>query len=106
MNTLVVCSGGLDSVSLAYVLVEQGNLGAIVTFDYNQRHRREIDFARRAAERLGKPFHLVDIQPIGAVLSGSALTDAVDVPDGHYAEDTMKATIVPVSYTHLRAHET
>jgi len=95
MNTLVVCSGGLDSVSLAYVLVEQGNLGAIVTFDYNQRHRREIDFARRAAERLGKPFHLVDIQPIGAVLSGSALTDAVDVPDGHYAEDTMKATIVP-----------
>ena len=47
MNTLVVCSGGLDSVSLAYVLVEQGNLGAIVTFDYNQRHRREIDFARR-----------------------------------------------------------
>lgn len=95
MNTLVVCSGGLDSVSLAHMLAAGRALGAIVTFDYNQRHRREIDYARLAAERLGVPFHLVDIQTIGAVLTGSALTDAVDVPDGHYAEDTMKATIVP-----------
>ena len=95
MKTLVVCSGGLDSVSLAHKVAGAGELGAIVTFDYNQRHRREIDYARRAAERLGVSFHLVDIQPIGAVLTGSALTDAVAVPDGHYAEETMKATVVP-----------
>ena len=95
MNTLVVCSGGLDSVSLAHIVAAEGELGALVTFDYNQRHRREIDHARQAATRLGVPFQLVDITPIGAVLTGSALTDTLDVPEGHYAEDTMKATIVP-----------
>ncbi len=95
MPTLVVCSGGLDSVSLAYKMKGEGRLGALVTFDYGQRHRREIAFAREAAERLGVPFHLIDIGSIGARLTGSALTDDVEVPDGHYAEDTMKTTVVP-----------
>lgn len=95
MNTLVVCSGGLDSVSLAHKCAGEGYLAALVTFDYGQRHVREIGFAREAAARLSVPFHLIDIGPIGAVLTGSALTDDVAVPDGHYAEDTMKATVVP-----------
>ncbi|WP_062119329.1 7-cyano-7-deazaguanine synthase QueC [Aureimonas sp. AU40] len=95
MKTLVVCSGGLDSVSLAQKYAGEGDLAALVTFDYGQRHKREIDFAREAATRLAVPFHLLDIGPIGAVLSGSALTGDVAVPDGHYAEETMKATVVP-----------
>ncbi|WP_062221550.1 7-cyano-7-deazaguanine synthase QueC [Aureimonas sp. D3] len=95
MRTLVVCSGGLDSVSLAHQCAAEGHLGALVTFDYKQRHACEIDYAREAAARLGVPFHLIDIGPIGAVLTGSALTDDVAVPEGHYAEETMKATVVP-----------
>ena len=95
MKTLVVCSGGLDSVSLAHKCAGEGHLAALVSFDYGQRHKREIEFAREAAERFRVPFHLVDIGAIGAVLTGSALTDDVAVPDGHYAEETMKATVVP-----------
>ncbi|HEY0275973.1 MAG TPA: 7-cyano-7-deazaguanine synthase, partial [Paenirhodobacter sp.] len=45
--------------------------------------------------RLGVPFHLIDLRGIGAALTGSALTDDIDVPDGHYAEDTMRITVVP-----------
>lgn len=95
MKTAVVCSGGLDSVSLAHILAAEGNLSRIVSFDYGQRHRKELDFARRTAERLGVPFHLVDLRAIGAALTGSALTDDIAVPDGHYAEETMRITVVP-----------
>lgn len=95
MKTSVVCSGGLDSVSLAHVLAADHNLSRIISFDYGQRHRKEVDFAARAAQRLNVPFHLIDMRPIGAALTGSALTDDVDVPDGHYAEETMRITVVP-----------
>ncbi|MCK5932299.1 MAG: 7-cyano-7-deazaguanine synthase QueC [Fulvimarina manganoxydans] len=95
MNTALVCSGGLDSVSLAHILASKGNLARIVSFDYGQRHRKELEFARAAAERLSVNFHLVDLSRLGAALTGSALTDAIDVPDGHYAEETMRVTIVP-----------
>ena len=95
MKTIVICSGGLDSVSLAHVLADKGQLSALVSFDYGQRHRKELDFAACAATRLGVPHHLIDMRTIGAALTGSALTDDLDVPDGHYAEETMRITVVP-----------
>jgi 7-cyano-7-deazaguanine synthase len=95
MRTIVVCSGGLDSVSLAYKVAAEAELLRLVTFDYGQRHNKEIDFARTCAQRLDVPCDVVDIQSVGKLLSGSALTDDVEVPDGHYAEDSMKLTIVP-----------
>lgn len=95
MKTLVVCSGGLDSVSLACRIAAEHQLAALLSFDYGQRHRKELDSARACAERLGVPHQIIDIRSIGASLSGSALTDDVDVPDGHYAEETMKITVVP-----------
>ncbi|WP_182083915.1 7-cyano-7-deazaguanine synthase QueC [Aureimonas sp. ME7] len=95
MKTLVVCSGGLDSVVLAYSLKRDGQLAALVSFDYGQRHAKELDFAAAAARRLGVPHHLIDLSVLGRVLTGSALTDAVEVPDGHYAEETMRSTVVP-----------
>ncbi len=95
MKTLVICSGGLDSVSLAHLISARGDLSRIVSFDYGQRHRKELGFARACADRLGVPFHLIDMRPIGAELTGSALTDDLDVPEGHYAEENMKVTVVP-----------
>ncbi|MTH79733.1 7-cyano-7-deazaguanine synthase QueC [Paracoccus aestuariivivens] len=95
MKTAVVCSGGLDSVSLAHILATENALSRIISFDYGQRHRKELDFAARTAERLGVPFHLIDMRTIGAALTGSALTDDLEVPDGHYAEETMRITVVP-----------
>lgn len=95
MKTIVVCSGGLDSVSLAHRMAAEEQLIGLVSFDYGQRHRKELDFAARCAARLAVPHHIIDIAAIGGHLSGSALTDDVEVPDGHYAEETMKATVVP-----------
>ncbi|MBY3136891.1 MULTISPECIES: 7-cyano-7-deazaguanine synthase QueC [Rhizobium] len=95
MKTIVVCSGGLDSVTLAHKVAAEQQLIGLVSFDYGQRHRKELDFAASCAARLSVPHHIIDIAGIGGHLSGSALTDNVEVPDGHYAEETMKATVVP-----------
>jgi 7-cyano-7-deazaguanine synthase len=95
LKTIVICSGGLDSVSLAHSLAAKGELSRLVSFDYGQRHAKEIDYAATCAQRLGVPHQIIDMRPIGASLTGSALTDDIDVPDGHYAEDTMKVTVVP-----------
>ncbi len=95
MKTIVVCSGGLDSVTLAYKVAFEQQLVGIVTFKYGQRHAKEVKFASLCAERLGVPCTVVDMQSIGALLSGSALTDDIDVPEGHYAEENMKITVVP-----------
>ncbi|MBB3945364.1 7-cyano-7-deazaguanine synthase [Rhizobium skierniewicense] len=95
MKTIVICSGGLDSVSLAHKIAAEHELLALVSFDYGQRHKKELDFAARCATRLGVAHHMIDIRTIGAHLTGSALTDDVEVPDGHYAEDTMRSTVVP-----------
>jgi 7-cyano-7-deazaguanine synthase len=95
MKTIVICSGGLDSVSLAHMVAEEHELTRLVSFDYGQRHVKELDFAAACARRLGVPHDVIDMRGIGASLTGSALTDDVDVPDGHYAEETMKVTVVP-----------
>ncbi len=94
-KTIVVCSGGLDSVTLAYKVAQERTLSGLISFDYGQRHKKELDYARLCADQLKVPHHIIDISSVGAALTGSALTDDVAVPDGHYAEDTMKATIVP-----------
>jgi 7-cyano-7-deazaguanine synthase len=95
MKTIVICSGGLDSVSLAYMVAAEHDLHSLLSFDYGQRHRKELDFAALCARSLGVPHQIIDIRAIGAGLSGSALTDDIDVPDGHYAEESMKLTVVP-----------
>ncbi len=95
MKTIVVCSGGLDSVSLAHRIAAEQELLGLISFDYGQRHRKELDFAAACAARLGVFHEIIDMRGIGSRLTGSALTDDLDVPDGHYAEETMRVTVVP-----------
>jgi 7-cyano-7-deazaguanine synthase len=95
LRTLVVCSGGLDSVTLSHKVAMEKTLTHLVSFAYGQRHDKELDYARRCASRLGVTHDIIDITDIGRHLTGSALTGATAVPDGHYAEATMRTTIVP-----------
>lgn len=85
----------MDSVTLAHRIAQDHELAGLISFDYGQRHRKELEFAGLCADELGTEHILMDISNIGRQLTGSALTDDVDVPDGHYAEDTMKITVVP-----------
>jgi 7-cyano-7-deazaguanine synthase len=92
---IAIVSGGMDSVVLAHMLAEQGDDLHLLSFNYGQRHKKELEFARIAAADLGARHSVVDLTTIGSFLSGSALTDDIAVPDGHYAEQTMRQTVVP-----------
>ncbi len=95
MKTLVVCSGGMDSVTLAYKVAKEHTLSGLLTFNYGQRHKKEMDYAQICADTLGVPLTAMDISNIGRMLSGSALTDDIDVPEGHYSDENMRVTVVP-----------
>ena len=95
MKTIVICSGGLDSAVLAHKVAAENHLARLVSFDYGQRHKKELACAAACAKRLGVPHSVIDISAVGKSLSGSALTDNIEVPDGHYAQDNMKITVVP-----------
>ncbi len=98
MKALVVCSGGLDSVTLAYKMANEGTLVSMLSFNYGQRHVKELDFARQCADQLGVKHTVIDLSQVGTHLT-SALTPASEdhreIPDGHYAESSMQATVVP-----------
>ncbi|WP_050581031.1 7-cyano-7-deazaguanine synthase QueC [Salinispora cortesiana] len=94
-HAVVVCSGGLDSSVLAHWLAHLGSRLTVLAVDYGQRHRVELGFAGITADRLGAPSHVIDLSDVGRLLA-SALTNAqVQVPDGHYADDSMQVTVVP-----------
>lgn len=95
-TAVLIVSGGMDSVTLAYRYHQLGYSLVLLSFNYGQRHRKELEYARRCAERLGGVHHVVDLSSITALLPGSSLTDnAVSVPEGHYAAESMKTTVVP-----------
>jgi 7-cyano-7-deazaguanine synthase len=94
-HAVVIASGGLDSTAVAYWLADRGSRLKLLSFDYGQRHVKELRYAARLAERLDARHELVDLTSVGALLGGSALTDAaVAVPDGHYTDASMRITVV------------
>lgn len=95
MNAIAIVSGGLDSVTLAYLLKAEGYNLHLLSFNYSQRHAKELGYAKRCAEVLGARWSLVGLSTIAPLLAGSALTDKIPVPDGHYAADNMRVTVVP-----------
>jgi 7-cyano-7-deazaguanine synthase len=96
MTAIVLLSGGMDSTTLAYrVHREYDEDIHALSFDYGQRHRKELEYADITAEKLDARHDVVDLSDLGRLLGGSALTDTVDVPEGHYSDDTMRATVVP-----------
>jgi len=98
MKAVAVISGGLDSTTMAYLLRRDGYTLEAISFNYGQRHIKELQGAQRVASELGAPWTLIDLEAAGIArcLAGSALTDpGVAVPDGHYADESMRATVVP-----------
>jgi 7-cyano-7-deazaguanine synthase len=94
-KAIAIVSGGLDSVTLAYLLHAEGYTLHLLSFDYGQRHKKELAYAELCARRLNAEFDIIDLSNFGKFLKGSALTDDIEVPDGHYAEPTMAITVVP-----------
>lgn len=96
MKTILIYSGGLDSTTLLYSLKAQGRDLKALSINYGQRHSRELDFAAKVCKQLGVEHRTADLSAIKPLLGGSSQTDLrVDVPEGHYAAENMKLTVVP-----------
>ena len=95
----VLLSGGLDSTTVLAIARSEGLECHCLTVDYGQRHRAELDAARRVASALGAESHRViglDLRAIG----GSALTDDIEVPkDQDPATEDVPVTYVPARNT-------
>tara|TARA_Y100000385_G_C12880462_1_gene545538 strand:- start:26 stop:682 length:657 start_codon:yes stop_codon:yes gene_type:complete len=92
---VVIFSGGMDSFTLLNRMVKEGHYVSAVTFDYGQRHAKEIKYAESACLELQVPHKVIDITAINQLIQGSSLTSNINIPEGHYADKTMRSTIVP-----------
>lgn len=94
-KVVVIYSGGMDSYTVLNRAIEQGHEVLALSFNYGQRHVKELDVAANVCKNLGITHKVVDITAINGLLAGSSLTDDIDIPEGHYEEASMKSTVVP-----------
>ena len=94
-KVVVIYSGGMDSFTVLHKAVQAGHDVYALSFNYGQRHVKELQCAAQVCQELGIKHKIVDISAINQLLAGSSLTDNIDIPEGHYAADNMKSTVVP-----------
>jgi len=99
-HVVVSLSGGMDSSTLLLKALDEYETVTALSFDYGQKHRVELERAQSLVDYLTNRGHKITYRQIkldGLVdLLNSALVEGGDeVPEGHYAEDNMKATVVP-----------
>ena len=93
-NSVIIVSGGMDSITLLYDHKDEIALG--ISFDYGSNHNaREIPFAKMHCERLGIKHITITLDFMHQYFKSSLLDGAEAIPEGHYADDNMKSTVVP-----------
>lgn len=94
-KVVVIYSGGMDSFTVLNRALKDGKEVYALSFDYGQRHVKELDYARNVCKRLNVKHKVIDISAINELILGSSLTDDIEIPEGHYEAENMKSTIVP-----------
>ena len=93
-DSVLVLSGGMDSTTLLHE--RKDRIALAVTFDYGSRHNaREIECARKNCDMLGIEHIVIPLEFMGRYFKSSLLIGGDDIPEGHYADENMKSTVVP-----------
>ena len=96
MKVVVLCSGGMDSVTALHWARREHDVVAAVSFDYGAKHNhREIPLAKEHAAALGVRHEAVYLEFVNLLFKSALLTSGDEIPDGHYEEKVMKQTVVP-----------
>lgn len=96
MKVIALVSGGMDSVVALYAARKEHDVVRGLSFDYGSKHNhRELPFAREHADLMGVGHEIISLGFIGKHFQSDLLQSGGAVPDGHYEESNMKATVVP-----------
>ena len=93
-DSLIIVSGGMDSITLLYD--RKDSIALALSFDYGSNHNsREIPYAQLHCQRLGIRHVVIPLDFMHQYFTSSLLEGAEAIPDGHYADENMKSTVVP-----------
>jgi 7-cyano-7-deazaguanine synthase len=96
MKVVVLCSGGMDSVTALHWARWRHEVRLALSFDYGAKHNhREIPLAAAQAKRAGVPHQVIPLDFIGRFFASDLLRTGGEVPEGHYADTNMQRTVVP-----------
>jgi len=99
-EAIVLLSGGLDSATALAIAKEKGHEIIALTFDYGQKHKRELDSAKKIAKHFKVKEHVVIPLDLGKLLQSSLTQKSVAIPEGR-SEDEM-ASGIPSTYVPAR----
>jgi len=99
-NVVVSLSGGMDSSTLLLRALSEYDTVTALSFNYGQKHSVELQRAQALIDYLkenGKEvtYQLIELKGLVSLLDSALVTGGKDVPEGHYEQDNMKATVVP-----------
>ncbi len=93
-DSVIIVSGGMDSITLLYDKKDEIALG--ISFDYGSNHNsKEIPYAKMHCEKLGIKHITINLDFIHQYFKSSLLEGSDAIPEGHYAAENMKSTVVP-----------
>lgn len=94
-KAVIIYSGGMDSFTLLHETLDSHDEVIAISFNYGQRHKKELLVADAVCRSLNVRHHTLALDGFEPIFAGSALTDDIAVPDGHYQEHSMQTTVVP-----------
>lgn len=95
-KVIVLLSGGMDSVAALYHASNIYEVVRTVSFDYGSKHNhKEIPFAKYHSDKLDVPHQIIEAKFIENLFDSALLKNEEEIPEGHYADDVMKKTVVP-----------
>lgn len=93
-DSAIIVSGGMDSITLLYD--KKDEIALAVSFDYGSNHNaQEIPLAALHCKRLGIEHVVIPLDFMPQYFNSSLLQGAEAIPEGHYADENMKSTVVP-----------
>jgi 7-cyano-7-deazaguanine synthase len=98
-HVVVSLSGGMDSSTLLLRCLKEYDTVTAISFDYGQKHRVELERAQSLVDYLCYKYDInyrvIKLDGLTDLLNSALVTGGDEVPEGHYAEENMKATVVP-----------
>ena len=99
-HAVVSLSGGMDSTTVLLKCLKEFETVTALSFDYGQKHRIELERAQSLVDYLNASgfnvkYRVIKLDGLTDLLNSALVEGGDEVPEGHYAEDNMKATVVP-----------